>query len=251
MPTLSIRTSRCARSSTEFAAGRGDSNESIRSAGAVVSGVLYGHGQRPDGGAGVGAAHVGARSDHSVQLIDPYEIACLRGGANEVLRLATTRLIDRGLLTVEGANLKVANQSMAQLVRTRVERAILEHFWTENTVTSLFARTSLRREGESFETLLQHRGLISDREARMPQLLTCVGAIGVLWVTAVTKIEIAVERGYPYTFLVMLAIPVQHRGALARAGAQDHSGNGFSERHAQKAADYLVKQAVTTQEVAA
>lgn len=141
-----------------------------------------------------------------VQLTDPYEIACLRGGPNEVLRLATTGLIDRGLLTVEGANLKVANPSMAQLIRNRVERAILEHFWTGNSVTSLFARASLRREGESFETLLQQRGMISDRDARMQQLLTCVGAIGVLWVTAVTKIEIAVERGYPYNFLVILAV---------------------------------------------
>jgi hypothetical protein len=32
----------------------------------------------------------------AVSLNDPYQIAYLRGGANEVLRLATVGLIDRG-----------------------------------------------------------------------------------------------------------------------------------------------------------
>jgi uncharacterized protein (TIGR04222 family) len=141
-----------------------------------------------------------------VHLTDPYEIACLRGGTTEVLRLATTGLIDRGLLEVDGQQLKVANQDMAKMIRHPVERAILDNFWTGNDVTSLFARESLRHEGEKYETLLQQRGLIADKDARIQQLLTSVGSIGVLWVTAITKVELAIERGYSYGFLVVLAI---------------------------------------------
>jgi hypothetical protein len=38
----------------------------------------------------------------AVNLSDPYLIAYLRGGKNEVLRIATVTLIDRGYLTVLG-----------------------------------------------------------------------------------------------------------------------------------------------------
>ena len=37
----------------------------------------------------------------SVQLTDPYEIAYVRGRANEVMRLATVGLIDRGIASGE------------------------------------------------------------------------------------------------------------------------------------------------------
>lgn len=143
----------------------------------------------------------------AVVLTDPYEIACLRGGSTEVLRVATTGLIDRGLLEIDGRRLKVVNPSIAQMIRNPTEKAVLEHFWTGNDITSMFARESLRHEGDSYEGVLEQRGLISDKDGRMQQLLTCVAAIGVLWVVAVTKLQVSVDRTYAnHILLVLLAV---------------------------------------------
>jgi uncharacterized protein (TIGR04222 family) len=141
-----------------------------------------------------------------VQLTDPYEIACLRGDASEVLRLATAGLIDRGLLQVDGSRVTVVNQEMAQVVSHPLERAILEHFRTGNDIASMFSQAVLRREAAAYGILLEQRGLISDKDARERHLLTFAGVVGVLWLTAVAKIGLAIERGHPYSFLVVLAI---------------------------------------------
>ena len=141
-----------------------------------------------------------------VQLTEPYDIAYLRGGGNEVLRLATTGLIDRGLLTAEGTKLRVGKVKQARLVNDPMEKGILEHFQTEKEIKTLFARGDLMHEGERYKMRLREQGLIADIGARFQQLVICVGAIAVIWITAMTKIGMARQRGYPYGFLVLLTI---------------------------------------------
>jgi uncharacterized protein (TIGR04222 family) len=59
-----------------------------------------------------------------VNLTDPYLIAFLRGGKNEVLRVATVSLIDRGLLEVSGTQVtSVRGQSAAEL-RIPIEKRL-------------------------------------------------------------------------------------------------------------------------------
>ena len=58
---------------------------------------------------------------------DPYEVAYLRGGADEAIRVATLSLVDRGLLEVDGANLK-AVPGAGDRVRRSLERAVLSEF---------------------------------------------------------------------------------------------------------------------------
>jgi uncharacterized protein (TIGR04222 family) len=139
----------------------------------------------------------------TVRLPDPYAIAALRGGPAEVLRLATTGLIDRGLLEVEGDRLKAAQNGQAQMIRNPLERSILDHFRLGDSAKSMFSG-GLRREAAFYERALQELGLVWDRDARMQQILTCLGAVGVMWIISVTKMEMARQRGYPYGYLLML-----------------------------------------------
>ena len=46
-----------------------------------------------------------------IDLADPYLIAYLRGGENEALRVALVSLIDRGLLIVNGTQIKWASNA--------------------------------------------------------------------------------------------------------------------------------------------
>jgi uncharacterized protein (TIGR04222 family) len=55
-----------------------------------------------------------------LDLADPYLVAHLRGGENEVLRVALVSLIDRGLLKVNGTEITRAKNAVpAQPLRQR------------------------------------------------------------------------------------------------------------------------------------
>jgi uncharacterized protein (TIGR04222 family) len=59
-------------------------------------------------------------------LSDPYEIAALRGGADEVVRVAAFALALRGQARVTDGRLEHAGEPFAGLQRQAVERAVLE-----------------------------------------------------------------------------------------------------------------------------
>lgn len=72
---------------------------------------------------------------------DPYEIAYLRGGVNEVLRLAVFSLIQRGYLEVETGTVKKIRQNALSPdpnVLPPIERTVFNHFIAESTAKELF-----------------------------------------------------------------------------------------------------------------
>src|SRR3984893_5422419 len=60
----------------------------------------------------------------TLPLGDPYQIAWLRGGTPEAVRIAVLALTDRGLLAVHGDNLVTFGPGQS-FVREPIERAIL------------------------------------------------------------------------------------------------------------------------------
>jgi len=142
-----------------------------------------------------------------VHLTDPYQIAYLRGGANEVMRLATIGLIDRGLLKVNGTKVQVSDQGRAAPVTHPVERAILESFRTESQATSVFSNAALKKVCEPYRPPLVDLGLLPDDAAKRRALVYALCAAGILLAVAAIKIEVALARGRSnIQFLIILTI---------------------------------------------
>lgn len=161
-------------------------------------------------------------------LTDPYEIAFLRSGAFEAIRVATVSLIDRGLLKAKNEDLIVARTDADKLAQRPIERAILSAFTTSKsayTVLKPKATSALDAACDLYKTSLQDKRLLPDKACfttRLPGLLIGLGlALGV----GITKIAIAIGRGkHNIVFLIIMmilfsiAVIVAFRKRRTRAG---------------------------------
>jgi uncharacterized protein (TIGR04222 family) len=152
-----------------------------------------------------------------VHLTDPYEIAYLRGRANEVMRLATIGLIDRGLLSVNGSKLSAANQPQAGLVKHPVERGILRHFAVELEASTVFSDSLVQDDCDKYASRLTHLGLLEDDRANKRRTLACAGVVAVLCLFSIVKIYLAIERGHRNIGLLILLTVLSTFAAFAIA----------------------------------
>jgi uncharacterized protein (TIGR04222 family) len=130
-----------------------------------------------------------------VQLTEPYEIAYLRGGANEVLRLATVGLIDRGLLDVKDKRVKVTDPAQAKQIRHPVDHALLESFRSGGEATAVFSNSYLKGQCDSYTRKLTELGLLPDEQSNAQRRTVYRAVVGVLLLVAAVKIALAIERG--------------------------------------------------------
>ena len=73
------------------------------------------------------------------EVTDPYLVACLRGGREEVWRLATVTLIDRDLLKVKENNeVKTRSKTEPSMGANEVERATISWFKEPQPAESVF-----------------------------------------------------------------------------------------------------------------
>jgi uncharacterized protein (TIGR04222 family) len=160
--------------------------------------------------------HVGESAEPlAINLSDPYLIAYLRGGKNEVLRLATLTLVDRGFLMVRGSNLTAASDRPPDTLRIRIEQQMIRHFASETEAASVFKSHSFDPELQAFEEELLRLDLVPGPAARFARTVRASIGILVLWAVAVIKIMVALSRGRSnIQFLIMLAI-VLTIGAVA------------------------------------
>lgn len=159
-----------------------------------------------------------------VQLTDPYLIALLRGGRNEMVRVVAVSLLDRGLLEAAGSSVKTSDLGVKTRVRREVERKLLEHCLVPRPASSLEQGSGLDAELARQEAKLQRMGLLPDEGMRAArQWLFMMGA-GVLVGVAATKIAIALSRGRTNIgFLIVLAamgLALTHRALFPRMTAQ-------------------------------
>jgi uncharacterized protein (TIGR04222 family) len=142
-----------------------------------------------------------------VNLSDPYLIAFLRGGKNEVLRVATVSLIDRGLLEVSGTQISSARDLSAAALRIPIEKRLFVHFGAPSAASSLFKPDAFDHEMTAYESELVRLDLIPGERAKWAQNTRLGIAILVLWGVALIKIFVAMARGRSnVAFLIILAI---------------------------------------------
>lgn len=141
-----------------------------------------------------------------LEMADPYLIAYLRGGANEVSRVAIVSLVDRKLLQAEGSKLKTSKKVSADSVRHLIEKAVIENFSSESEANSVFSSQGCENACEPYRERLESIGLLPNHGIRMARQLLLILAIALLVGVALIKISIGVSRERPVTFLVILMV---------------------------------------------
>jgi len=150
-----------------------------------------------------------------VNLTDPYLIAYLRGGKNEVLRLGTVSLIDRGLLVVKGSRLRSDWQQATDIITNPIEKALLQKFLSEDEATSIYKDSALEAACQPYLATLTRQGLLPDEATRTTRMTRFIIGGAILFFVAFTKIMIALARGRHnilfLVFLTLLAIVVAYK----------------------------------------
>jgi uncharacterized protein (TIGR04222 family) len=137
-------------------------------------------------------------------IADPLELAFLRGGPAELLRVALLSLLDRRLL--KAAEGKVSATAPADLVRRPIERALLGTFAEPKPTHEVFGDARVEQEVEQVRSALERRGLVPSDEERGRRTRALAVAVLVLVGVAGAKVVVALSRGrHNVLFLVLLA----------------------------------------------
>lgn len=151
------------------------------------------------------------RTNESDQAVSPIlndylEIAYLRGGANEALRVATMNLINRGLIDVKTDDRLHTTDPQAQvLVSKASERSILEKFRVAQAATQIFSDKQLRRTvTEECQPELARMGLVPDASRQGVRAVLLFAGACLLATVAGIKILVALSRGRPNIALLII-----------------------------------------------
>jgi uncharacterized protein (TIGR04222 family) len=140
-------------------------------------------------------------------LSDPYQISYLRGGTNELLRVATISLIHRGLLKVSKTQVSVANPQAVNGVAAPLERDLLSYFAEPKEASSVFSQSRFSSVGAQYDEPLERLGLLPDDALRRDRWRRLALALAIMWGIAAAKIGIALARGRTNIgFLILLSI---------------------------------------------
>jgi len=142
-------------------------------------------------------------------LHDYLDIAFLRGGAAEALRVAIITLLDRGLLRiVDSKRIEAVDERGAQLVSKATERGILERCQTACDAGTLLADRSLTTTVTAdCEPGLVRQGLLPDDAQRAYRRSLLMSSAAALLGVAAVKIVVALSRGRSNVgLLIILAI---------------------------------------------
>ena len=145
---------------------------------------------------------------------DPYEIACLRGGANEVFRLALFSLFQRGYLEISGKG--AAQQIGPSAVRpplsslSAMEQTVYAEFAASQKASSLFrSPAAARMEGycHGYERLARASGLLETEETGAARQRA--GGIGFAVIAGLGayKLFAAIQHGHSNVgFMIIMGI---------------------------------------------
>jgi uncharacterized protein (TIGR04222 family) len=151
-------------------------------------------------------------SDSTVSPIlnDYLEIAYLRGGANEALRVATMNLINRGLIDIKTDDrLHTLDPKAHVLVSKDSERGILEKFTVAQAATQIFSDKTLRRTvTDECQPTLARMGLVPDASRQAARAVLLFAGACLLTAVAGIKILVALSRGRSNIAFLIIAAAV-------------------------------------------
>jgi len=138
---------------------------------------------------------------------DPYQIALLRGGHEEAIRVATITLLNRGLLTEEDGRLHAPRADAAELVRHPLDRALLETFRVPAPGDQALAARAPRAACHAYEKELEKQHLLAGKKTRAARFTPLMIALAFTLGVAILRIVHALAKGRTNIgFLIVLAI---------------------------------------------
>ena len=168
---------------------------------AIVARIFRRLSLEPGGGAG----KVGELAHQIAQ--DPYQVAYLRGGREELLRVAVVSLLERGLLEADGDRVVLADRDAAAKVRHNLDKTVLMVVAGDGDARKLQSHVLAKREADLYGPPLQRLGLLPDHECQRASRALAFVCVLFLWIVAGVKIGVALSRGHHnLVFLVILSI---------------------------------------------
>jgi uncharacterized protein (TIGR04222 family) len=162
---------------------------------------------------------------------DPYQIALLRGGRDEAIRVAVVTLLDRGLLVEESGSLHAPRSDGAELVRHPLDRALLDCFKAPAPAARALASPDAIAACDTYERELEKKQLVASRKTRAARFAPFAIALSLTLGVALARIAYALAKGRTNVgFLVILAIVcavallVAYRKRLTALGADTLRG---------------------------
>jgi uncharacterized protein (TIGR04222 family) len=138
----------------------------------------------------------GERANPAGPLSDYLDIAFLRGGAAEAIRVAALTLIDRGALSIEGDDRLAAATDAARRVTKATERAIVARVGVGAAMADVLADGAVTAAVTAeCEPGLVRRGLLPDAGRKASRNRLWLWSAGLLVLVAGMKIGVAFARG--------------------------------------------------------
>jgi uncharacterized protein (TIGR04222 family) len=135
--------------------------------------------------------------------LDPYQVAFLRDGEREAIRVAVMTLCCRELLTISGDTVTTRPDALER-VRRPFERHILEACRLGEHARHIPSLSTVQRSAEGLESQLISQGLLpNESQHGVRILLVVVAALGLAG-TALRKIILALERGHSNIILLVV-----------------------------------------------
>lgn len=156
---------------------------------------------------------------------DPYRIAFLRGGRDELIRVAVFNLVDRGILEYQHGLLVAARPEARDFLRRNVDRALLAHFHNGGTFDGARSAPAILAVAAEYERELRKEGLLLDEREKTARSWFVLYAILLLVAVAGIKIAYALFAGRTNVlYLALMAVGavvlvlVVYADRLTRAG---------------------------------
>lgn len=161
-------------------------------------------------------------------LREPYRVAFLRGGANEVIRVAIVALIDRGLLTTNGDRLQTTELGRETAAAKGIERELLRLCESQPAVQELFRSPTVLAACGEYEERLQQQRFLLDEELRAQVLMIFLTGAALLVTVALVKTYLALDRGHSNVeFLLGCCLMAVVLGGVMLLRKRTARGNAF------------------------
>lgn len=130
------------------------------------------------------------------RITDPIQIATLRGGYEEAVRMLVVILVERGFVERGGTKLTAVAKN-ADYLTNKLEVAVFNYFSSSRHLSGVLKDPAVRAAGHAIEASLENLGLRVPRAQRMSESLLSIAAFG-----AVALVRITLS-GPPFGFLVL------------------------------------------------
>ena len=141
-------------------------------------------------------------------LTDPYQIAYLRGGKNEAIRVAVISLIERGLLERREKNELIAKDRRPPVLNDPLERELLGFFQHRRAAPEAFKGNAKEWNNALAGRCkaLEHAGLMPDAGRRLTRNWLTAGGVTLLLIVSAIKSGVGISRDRPGLFLVVFTV---------------------------------------------